>query len=158
MKYNSKEFKALEGVIYSAKLAAIEYRKLTGKPLGITAEVAEYEAAKHLKCTLMPPRTPGYDLIDCDGKKVQVKGRVIYNKKSQKVPTIGESTEKKPWSYVVLVLLDENYNAFEIYKLENEKLEHYLAQPRLNGSSRDRSASVRKFKLWSGLPIWQRKK
>ena len=32
-------------VLRAAKSLAQEYRRLTGKPLGITGEVAEYEAA-----------------------------------------------------------------------------------------------------------------
>jgi hypothetical protein len=40
-----KDVIALGFVLGRAKSAAIEYRKLTGKPLGITGEVAEYEAA-----------------------------------------------------------------------------------------------------------------
>jgi hypothetical protein len=134
IKYGTKEFQEVGVLLEKAKETAIEYRALTEKPLGITSEVAEYEAAKWLKCTLLPARTPGHDLLSQDLKRIQVKGRVIYNNKTQKVPTIGPSTIEKPWDEVYLVLLDGSYNATEIYRIENELLELHFAQPRLNGS------------------------
>ena len=48
-------------ILSEAKLLAQEYRVLTGKPLGITCEVAEYEAARILGVELSSARNPGYD-------------------------------------------------------------------------------------------------
>ena len=156
LKHNTKKFREIGSLLDEAKASAIRYRQLTGKPLGITAEVAEYEAARHMKCCLLPARNPGHDIIDSNGKRVQVKGRVIYNNKTQKVPTIAPSTPSKPWDYILLVLLDDQYCAYEIYKLDENLLEEFLAKPRLNGSSRNRSVSVLKFKEWSGDPVWKK--
>jgi hypothetical protein len=47
-------------LLAEAKKLAQEYRTLTGKPLGITGEVAEYEAARLLGVTLTPARQCGY--------------------------------------------------------------------------------------------------
>ena len=43
-------------VLRTAKSLAQENRQLTGKPLGITGEVAEYEAARLLGVELTPER------------------------------------------------------------------------------------------------------
>ena len=43
-------------LLAEAKGLALEYRTLTGKPLGITGEVAEYEAARLLGVELTPAR------------------------------------------------------------------------------------------------------
>ena len=43
-------------ILGEAKKLAREYRKLTGKPLGITGEVAEYEAARILGVELTDAR------------------------------------------------------------------------------------------------------
>ena len=43
-------------ILGGAKLLAQEYRRLTGKPLGIAGEVAEYEAAHILGVQLTPAR------------------------------------------------------------------------------------------------------
>lgn len=65
-------------LLKEAKLLAREYYSLTGKPLGVTGEVAEYEAARILGVELTPARQAGYDAIESiDGatKKLQIKGR-----------------------------------------------------------------------------------
>ena len=54
-------------------LAAKHYR-LTGKPLGVTGEVAEYVAAETLGLKLAPPRTTGYDALR-GTERIQIKGR-----------------------------------------------------------------------------------
>lgn len=41
-------------ILSEAKKLAQEYRALTGKPLGVTGEVAEYEAARILGLELTP--------------------------------------------------------------------------------------------------------
>jgi hypothetical protein len=43
------------------KHLAREYRELTGRLLGVTGEVAEYEAARLLGVELAPVRQAGYD-------------------------------------------------------------------------------------------------
>ena len=62
-------------ILAQAKKLAQEYRVLTGKPLGITGEVAEYEAARLLGVKLTPARHAGYDATDGDGRRFQIKGR-----------------------------------------------------------------------------------
>ena len=48
-------------LLTQAKVLAQRYYKLTGKPLGITGEVAEYEAGRLLGVSLTPARQAGYD-------------------------------------------------------------------------------------------------
>ena len=55
---NSEEIKT---ILKQAKKLAQRYRALTGKPLGVPGEVAEYEAAQHLKLEVVPARQAGYD-------------------------------------------------------------------------------------------------
>lgn len=47
-------------ILERAKSAAIDYYRLTRKPLGITGEIGEYIAAKHLRSH--PPPVPWTDL------------------------------------------------------------------------------------------------
>jgi hypothetical protein len=61
-----------------AKKLAQHYRQLTGKPLGIAGEVAEFEAARILGVTLTPARQGGYDALERKKRRVrklQIKGR-----------------------------------------------------------------------------------
>jgi hypothetical protein len=63
-------------VLKEAKELAQRYRKLTGKPLGITGEVGEYEAARLLGVELAPARQAGYDATENrDGqlRRLQIK-------------------------------------------------------------------------------------
>jgi hypothetical protein len=53
---------------------------LTGKPLGVTGEIAEYEAARILGPALTLARQAAYDAIERkDGKvrPLQIKGRCV---------------------------------------------------------------------------------
>ena len=55
-------------IIADAKAVARRYRKLTGRPLGITGEVAEYEAARLLGLRLADVRQDGFDAVrETDG-------------------------------------------------------------------------------------------
>ena len=51
-------------ILRDAKALAREYYQLTGKPLGVTGEVAEYEAARLLGVELGPARQAGYDAVE----------------------------------------------------------------------------------------------
>ena len=65
-------------ILATVKPLAAEYYRLTGKPLGVTGEVAEYVAAETLGLVLANARTPGYDAIrhTPDGpQRIQIKGR-----------------------------------------------------------------------------------
>ena len=50
-------------ILASVKSLGAEYYRLTGKPLGVTGEVAEYLSAEILGLTLMPAPTVGYDAL-----------------------------------------------------------------------------------------------
>ena len=53
----------VRNLLCKAKIIAKEYYRLTGRPLGITGEVAECEAARLLGITLAVVRQTGYDAI-----------------------------------------------------------------------------------------------
>lgn len=96
-------------ILANAKSLAVEYYELTGKPLGVTGEVAEYLAAQALDLELAPPRTSGFDAIRQLGKRVQriqIKGRAVASAKgnSQRLGTIKRDAE---CDIVMLVLLDK---------------------------------------------------
>lgn len=69
-------------ILKEAKVLARRFYSLTGKPLGVTGEVAEYEAATRLGLLLHPARQAGYDATETleDGvARIQIKGRCILN-------------------------------------------------------------------------------
>lgn len=107
-------------LLRQAKLLAQRYRQLTGKPLGITGEVAEYEAARTLGIALMPARHAGFDAIEVINgveRRLQIKGRCVRDP-SKQGQRIGRIDTSKEWDAVLLVVLDENLDVCEIHEAE----------------------------------------
>lgn len=48
----------MKDILRDVKALAVEYYKATGKPLGVTGEMAEYEAAEKLGLELAEARNP----------------------------------------------------------------------------------------------------
>ncbi|WP_316189934.1 DUF6998 domain-containing protein [Bradyrhizobium sp. SZCCHNS1054] len=135
-------------ILAQAKELAAEYYRLTGKPLGITGEVAEYVAAETLKLELAPPRTKGYDAIrktTTGDIRVQIKGRAFgdTSKRSQRLGTIKAGS---PCDQVLLVLLDNGtLEPREMWEAPMGKVEERLAVPGSKARARG-SLGVSEFK------------
>lgn len=144
-------------ILASVKLLAQQYRDLTGKPLGITGEVAEYEASRLLGINLTPARQAGFDATETvDGvvRRLQIKGRCLLKdcKPGQRLGTIDV---KKDFDAVLLVLLDEDFNATAIYEAERVEVLAALAEPGSISRNERGALGVSKFKSISRLR-WQR--
>jgi len=144
-------------ILREAKKLAQEYRSLTGKPLGITGEVAEYEAARILGVELTPARQAGYDAVEHqDGKTryLQIKGRCLLPgcKPGQR---LGSIDIKKDWDAVLMVLLDENFEAKEIYEAERADVLKALTEPGSKARNERGALAVSKFKRIAKLR-WRR--
>lgn len=144
-------------ILREAKKLAQEYRHLTGKPLGITGEVAEYEAAKILGMELTTARQAGYDAIErINGKtrQLQIKGRCILpdSKPGQR---LGGIDTGKDWDAVLMVLLDENFDAFAIYEAEREPVIVALSAPGSKARNERGALAISKFKSIGKLR-WKR--
>lgn len=116
-------------ILQEAKRLSKEYKLLTGKPLGITGEVAEFEAAKRLGLTLKEARSPGHDATkQHNGTEVlfQVKGRSYGREVSESGQRIGKIDFTKNWHVIVLVLLDEDYEVKEILQAQRTDIEERL--------------------------------
>ena len=142
-------------VLAQAKKLAQKYRALTGKPLGITGEVAEYEAARLLGVTLTPARQAGYDAVARKGnrlRRLQIKGRCILPgaKPGQRLGSIDIT---KPFDAVLLVVLDENFNAIEIHEASRKTVVAKIARPGSKARNERGALSVRKFKS-IGRQVW----
>ena len=144
-------------ILAEVKRLAQEYRALTGKPLGITGEVAEYEAARILGVTLTPARQAGYDAIeDRNGKKVrlQIKGRCVLND-SKPGQRVGSIDIKKEFDAVLLILLDGSFEATAIYEATREAVVDALTKPGSKARNERGALGVSKFKS-IGFMRWKR--
>jgi uncharacterized protein DUF6998 len=150
----SAEQRVLE-ILAKAKKLAQEYRVLTGKPLGVTGEVAEYEAARLLSIDLTPARHAGYDAIrKGDGRRFQIKGRCLLPgcKPGQR---LGSIDIKKDFDSVLLVLLDENFETIEIYEAERKPVIDALTAPGSKARNERGQLALSKFKQ-IGTRVWDR--
>ena len=140
---------AADKLISQARQLAAEYRRAMGKPLpGVGNEVALYDAIQLLK--LEPAEDPtggGYDATDParDNLRIQIKSRTIFDE-SKSGQRIGQIKVDQQWDAVVLVLMDEDYEPYEIYELERQDLLEYMQQSSSSRAKRG-ALSVARFKI-----------
>jgi hypothetical protein len=142
-------------VLHGVKVLAREYYELTGRPLGVTAEIAEYEAARLLGLTLSPARQAGYDATraTADGEQLlQIKGRCILpgSKPGQRVGAIDPT---KQWDAVLLVLLDREYSPTAIYEADRSAVTEALTTPGSRARNQRGQLSISKFRA-IGRRVW----
>jgi hypothetical protein len=145
-------------ILRDAKQLSRRYRAVTGKPLGITGEVAEYEAARILGVQLTPARNAGYDAIEKvngSARRLQIKGRCLLPdcKPGQR---LGSIDVRKKWDAVLLVLLDETFDATEIHEAKRAAVVAALAEPGSKARNERGALSVNKFKAIGKLR-WRRR-
>ena len=142
-------------LLAEAKELAREYYELTDKPLGVTAEIAEYEAARLLNLELAPARMPGYDATRSTpegDRHLQIKGRCILpgSKPGQR---LGSINLEKPWDAVLLVLLDERFDPTEIYEADRSAVAAALSAPGSKARNERGQMAVSQFKS-IGRKVW----
>jgi len=144
-------------VLADAKALARKYRKLTGKPLGITGEVAEFSAKQILGLELAEARQCGYDAIrHKNGKitKIQIKGRCI-PANAKPGQRLGSIQLDKEWDTVLLVLMDEDLEVLSMYEAARTEIEKALLAPGSKARNERGALAVSKFKA-IGHEVWNR--
>lgn len=135
-------------LLADAKRLAQRYRVLTGKPLGVTGEVCEYQAARLLGLELTPARQAGYDAIERrDGKEVrlQIKGRCL-PEGCTPGQRVGAIDLNQPFDAVLLVLLDADLETTAIYEASREEVEAELRRPGSRARNERGAMAVSKFR------------
>jgi len=144
---------ATEKLVSEARRLAAEYRRATGQPLGISGEIAEFDAAKLLSLDIITPKPGGYDAMGKIGnrkdKRIQIKGRVMFEDSKGRA-RIGQLKTDMDWDSIVLVVMDDDYQAIEIYECDREVVENALDEAPANKRG---AMSVAKFKKISTL-VW----
>jgi hypothetical protein len=148
---------AVMEVLHKAKRLAQRYRQLTGKPLGITGEVAEYEVARILGVKLTPARNTGFDATEKKNgslRRLQIKSRCLLPncKPGQR---LGSIDIEKEFDAVLMVLLDENFDATAIYEAERKAVLKAINEPGSKSRNERRALGVNKFKAIGKLR-WSR--
>jgi len=149
--------KRVKEILAKVKPLAAEYYKLTGKPLGVTGEVAEYVAAETLGLELAPPRTLGYDALRrtrMGKERIQIKGRA-YGVDAKPGQRLGRIKRGSPCDYVLLVILDNRtLDLREIWEASMAAVDARLAVPGSNARKHG-ALGVSEFrKHCAGRRIW----
>ena len=139
---------AADKLIAQARVLAAEYRRTMGKPLpGISNEIAEHDAVKLLQLQPRPEGETGYDAIDParGDKRIQIKSRTIFDE-SKSGQRLGQLKLERQWDSVVLVLMDENYEPYEIYEAERDDILEFIDSSSSSRAKRG-AMSVSRFKI-----------
>ena len=139
-------------ILERAKAAAIEYERLTCRPLGITGEIGEYLAAKHLGLELAAARTAGYDATNSQGRPVQIKARSM-PKGNSLSGRVGSIRLEHKWDVVVLVLMDKLFEPKAIYEADRPAIEAALTRPGSKARNERGSLAITKF-ISIGRKVW----
>ncbi|MBN8241390.1 hypothetical protein JF541_19755 [Marinobacter hydrocarbonoclasticus] len=144
--------KELQEILAAAKDVAVRFKNLTGKPLGITGEIAEFSAAKLLGLELAEARQAGYDAIDSSGRKIQIKGRCLPEKPGpgQRLGSIRLDHE---WDSVLLVLLDQSFEVIEMWEANRPAVQEAILAPGSKARNERGALAVSKFKQ-IGAKVW----
>lgn len=146
----------IKEILAAVKLLAAEYYRLTGKPLGVTGEVAEYVATEHLGLALVPPRPPGYDALrhtPAGPQRIQIKGRA-YDPAARSSQRIGTIKQDGPCDVVMLVLLNNaTLDPVEIWEAPFPAVVARLVEPGSKSRNERGALSVSDFKRL-GRRVW----
>ena len=142
-------FEDLRDLKVEAKALAARSYQLTGKPLGITGEIAELEAAELLSLSLADARQAGYDamrLRDGTQERIQIKGRAVdpNDRYRGRCPSIKCGDQ---FDYVVTVLLDRlTLEPLEIWEASEASVQARLSAPGSKSRNERNSMGLSQFK------------
>lgn len=146
-------------LLTEAKSLAKRYYALTGRPLGVTGEVAEFEAVRLLGLDLADVHQAGWDATattpDARLERFQIKGRCLTGKYKPGAK-LGKIKLNNEWDAVLLVMLNSDFEATEIYRAERAAVETALTAPGSRARNERGQLSLAKFRS-IGRKIWPAK-
>lgn len=146
----------VDKLMSEARRIAAEYRKATGKVLGISSEIARHDAARLMNLDLVDDAQLGWDAVGHgprEGKRVQIKGRAVFDE-SKGGQRVGQLNTEKEWDRVMVVMMNEDYEPTEIWEAEREDILQALNEADSNRARRGQM-SLGKFQIIGHL-VWTR--
>lgn len=147
---------SVDKLISEARRLAADYRRATGKPLaGVSGEIAQHDAARLMDLEICDPQVGGYDAVgrgNREGKRIQIKGRAIFDE-GKSGQRIGQLKLEQDWDSIMLVIMDENLEPYEIYEADREDILELIDDKVPNKRSKRGAMSVARFKNISRL-VW----
>jgi hypothetical protein len=130
---------------------SLKFEELSGKQLNITGIVGEVLAAEKYKLELVVDDiNTGFDAIDENKKRVQIKTRRMKSKKSNLLSKMSTSNEAD-YDYTLLIVLDKRYNPKEIYHAEKEQISSHFDRINAKRKVKRNTMSISQFKSFGKL-------
>jgi hypothetical protein len=148
---------SVDKLMAETRRIAAEYRRTMGKSLGgVSGEIAIHDACRLLDLEPVTGNAQGgYDAVgrgDREGKRVQIKGRAIFDE-GKSGQRIGQLKVEQEWDSVVLVLMDDNFEPVELYEAERADVLEALEDSGTSKRAKRGAMSVAKFKN-IGRMVW----
>ncbi len=148
---------ALDKLMSEARRLAAEYRRTTGKSLGISGEIAKHDACRLLG--LEPHNGPagGFDAVGRGpraGRRIQIKGRAVFDERKGG-QRIGQLKLDQDWDSLILVVMDENFEPDAIYEAPRARILEALEEAPQSGRHRRGAMSVARFRKLADR-VWAR--
>ncbi len=137
-----------------ARRLAAEYRKVTGKTLPLSGEIAINDAMRLLGLEQAEGPEAGFDAFKTTAtgcERFLIKARVVFDEQKG-AHRLGELKLDRPWDTLLLVLMDADYETVEIFAVTREKVAQALAEGTLNKKN---TLSVPRVKI-IGRRVWGR--
>ena len=123
---NLNEFSVAELLkLHGGILDELNKRSVLRSQNNPTGDYAEYLAAKGLHLKLQSNSKSGFDAIDEQGNKVQIKGRRITPKNQSRQLGVIRNLEKRQFDYLVGVIFDEAYSVSQALKVPHPVIGRY---------------------------------
>lgn len=140
-----------------ARKIAADYRRATGKSLGIGNEIAKNDACNYLNLQPINDNASSFDAVgkgQREGLKILIKGRAIFDKKKSGT-RIGQLKVDQEWDLLVLVLMNEDFDAYEIYEISRVQVIAEIDSAAQSNRSKRGAMSISRFKRISQL-VWSK--
>jgi hypothetical protein len=148
---------SIDKLISETRRLAAEYRRSTGQVLPVSGEIARHDAARLLNLTLCEPGTAGVDATGTGARaeqRIQIKARLM-TQDHKPGARLGQLNMNGEWNTLMLVILDEDYDACEIYEASRVELADALAEANTSNRAKRGALSIARFKNLSWL-VWTR--
>lgn len=148
---------SVDKLISEARRIAADYRRATGKPLGISAEIANHDACTFLELEANEDAI-GYDAVGLkgirEGRRFQIKGRAIFDEQKGG-QRLGQIKIEQDWDEILLVLMDEDFETTEIYEASRENILKDIDEVGISNRQKRGVMSVARFKRLAHL-VWNK--
>lgn len=141
---NADDVYSVSKLTEEARRLAADYRRATGKTLPLSPEIAVNDAVRLLGLTPSEDEScDAYYDTPAGQRRVVIKGRAIFDQ-SKNAQRIGQLKLDKAWDEALLVIMDENYETTEIYRVERAKMDEIMADKPANKRG---AMTVKQFKI-----------